>query len=151
MDTTILTTFEPQRTDELIRMWRASFEHGVGILDPHPIAEQRQYFVDEILPKFNLRVAMKNGEIVGFVASDGDSIGALYIGVPEIGHGIGTSLLNWAKDRSNGKLWLFTFARNLNARRFYEKSGFEVIARGHEPIWGLDDIKYEWSASKGAA
>jgi len=151
MDATIFTTFDPRRTDELIRMWRESFEHGVGIVDTHPLEEQRQYFVDEILPKFDLRVAMKNNEIVGFVASDGDSIDALYIRVSEIGNGIGTSLLNWAKDRSNGKLWLFTFARNLNAQRFYEKSGFEVIARGREPIWGLDDIKYEWSASKSDA
>ena len=94
---------------------------------------------------------MKNHEIDGFVASDEDSIDALYIRVSGIGNGIGTSLLNWAKDRSNGKLWLFTFARNLNAQRFYEKSGFEVIARGREPIWGLDDIKCEWSATKSAA
>ena len=149
MDATIYTTFDPGRIDELVRMWRESFEHGVGIVDTHPIAEQRQYLVDEILPGFELRVAMKNNEIVGFIASDGDSVDALYIRVSEIGNGIGTSLLNWAKDRSNGRLWLFTFARNLNARRFYEKSGFEIIARGHEPMWGLDDIKYEWSASNG--
>ena len=149
MDATIYTTFDPGRIDELVRMWRESFEHGVGIVDTHPIAEQRQYLVDEILPRFELRVAMKKHEIVGFIASDGDSVDALYIRVSEIGNGIGTSLLNWAKDRSNGRLWLFTFARNLNARRFYEKSGFEIIARGHEPMWGFDDIKYEWSASNG--
>jgi hypothetical protein len=49
MDATIFTTFEPQRTDDLIRMWRESFEHGVGIVDTHSLEEQRKYFVDEIL------------------------------------------------------------------------------------------------------
>ena len=45
MDATTITTFDRQRIDELVRMWRESFEHGVGIVDTHPLEEQRQYFV----------------------------------------------------------------------------------------------------------
>ena len=30
--------------DELVLMWRASFERGVGITDPHPLEEQRDFF-----------------------------------------------------------------------------------------------------------
>lgn len=29
-------------------------------------------------------------------------------------------------------------------RAFYEKHGFEIIARGFEPTWQLDDVQYEW-------
>ena len=43
-------------------------------------------------------------------------------------------------------LWLFAFARNTGARAFYEKHDFKIIARGFEPNWHLDDIRYEWIA-----
>lgn len=33
-----LVEYDSARLDELVRMWRASFEAGVGIVDPHPIA-----------------------------------------------------------------------------------------------------------------
>jgi hypothetical protein len=52
--------------------------------------------------------------------------------------------LNCAKNRSNGTLWLFTFAQNQTARAFYESQGFRAVAHGFEPTWKLHDIKYSW-------
>jgi len=34
-DRAILVEFDARRLDELIHMWRASFEAGVGVLDPN--------------------------------------------------------------------------------------------------------------------
>jgi RimJ/RimL family protein N-acetyltransferase len=45
---------------------------------------------------------------------------------------------------SAGSLWLYTFARNERARRFYERNGFVAVAFGYEPFWQLDDVRYEW-------
>jgi ribosomal protein S18 acetylase RimI-like enzyme len=56
-------------------------------------------------------------------------------------------LIKWAKSQSAGSLWLYTFARNTAAQAFYEHHGFRVVARGFEPAWQLEDIKYQWSAS----
>jgi ribosomal protein S18 acetylase RimI-like enzyme len=50
-----------------------------------------------------------------------------------------------AKARSSGSLWLYTFARNAIACRFYEKHGFVVAERGFEPHWRLEDVKYVWT------
>lgn len=44
--------------------------------------------------------------------------------------------------------WLFTFARNRRACAFSEHHRFIAIERGFEPVWGLADIKYEWSRSQ---
>jgi len=60
------------------------------------------------------------------------------------GKGIGSGLLNWAKDRSAGTLTLYTFARNQMARAFYERHGFVAVAHGFEPMWQLDDVRYQW-------
>jgi GNAT superfamily N-acetyltransferase len=125
-------------------MWRASFEAGVGIIDPHPLSEQRQYFLTEVLPRNDVRLALLANELVGFVAASAESVAQLYVRVGFQRRGIGSQLLTWAKEHSSGALWLFTFARNRGARAFYERNGFVAIAHGLEPIWQLEDIKYSW-------
>lgn len=140
----LVVPFVASHTDDLVRLWRRSFEHGVGVVDPHPIEEQRQYFIDSVLPSCTVRVALQGGELAGFVASNAESVSQLYVRVGCQRQGIGTRLLNAAKQASGGSLWLYTFAGNHGAQAFYEREGFRVLARGHEPSWGLDDIKYGW-------
>jgi GNAT superfamily N-acetyltransferase len=141
-----LIDFEPSRLDDLVAMWRESFEAGVGIVDPHPLEEQREYFLTHVCPENTVRLAVLNGTLVGFVAASQDAIAQLYVRVGFQRRGIGTELLAWAKRQSSGSLWLFTFARNEGARRFYERRGFVEISRGFEHTWQLEDVKYQWPA-----
>ena len=141
-----VAAFQPRQLDELIAMWRASFEAGVGIVDPHSVAEQRQYFLSTVLPHHEVRVALAGDQIVGFVAASAESVAQLHVRVGWHRQGIGTLLLDSAKQRSCGSLWLYTFARNQGARAFYERSGFVIEAEGFEPTWQLADIKYRWPA-----
>ena len=143
--------FEAPWTDEVVRLWRESFEFGVGVVDPHPIEEQRQAFVCSVVPNNSVRMALLDGKLVGFIAATKESITHMYVRVGHHHRGIGTQLLDWAKTQSHGKLWLFAFARNAIACAFYEKHGFQVIARGFEPTWQLADIKYEWMARRTAS
>ena len=142
----VLAPYDADRVDELVPMWRASFEDGVGIVDPHPIAEQKRYLLEQVLPNHDLRVALAGDELVGFVAANAMSVAQLYVRVGWQRRGIGRALLAWAKRQSSGSLWLYTFARNHRACAFYERHGFVAIARGFEPMWQLDDVKYFWSA-----
>jgi ribosomal protein S18 acetylase RimI-like enzyme len=73
-------------------------------------------------------------------------VNQLYVRVGCHGRGIGGELLRSAKQASAGSLWLYTFARNAHARRFYEHRGFLAVAFGFEPTWQLDDVKYAWGA-----
>ena len=141
-----LIDFERGWLNELIPMWRASFENGVGITDPHPLADQLRYFVDEVEPRNTIRLALRDGALVGFVAASRVSIAQLYVRVGFQHQGIGAALLRWAKMQSAGHLWLHTFERNRRACAFYEKHGFVVAARGFEPMWQLEDVRYEWCA-----
>lgn len=140
----VITDFRIEDANELVRMWRASFEHGVGIADPHPIEEQVAYLRNEVLPNHWVHVAREDELIVGFLACTALSISQLYVRVGHMQQGIGSQLLALAKRDSSGKLGLYTFARNLYARRFYEKHGFIRVTEGFEPIWQLEDVKYEW-------
>lgn len=147
MDDLRLRPFEPGDVHELVPMWRQSFEHGVGVVDPHSLDEQVAYFHAQVLPAHAVRVAVAGDRLVGFCASNAESVAQLYVRVEAIGQGIGTRLLDAAKRASSGSLWLYTFARNTQARRFYEHHGFVAVAHGFEAHWQLDDVKYHWAAA----
>lgn len=144
-----ITVFDPRDAKALVEMWRESFEHGVGVKDPHAIEEQVQYLLDTVMPNHAVQVAMHGDHIVGFIACNAESVAQLFVRVACIGQGIGSALLRQAMAQSSGRLWLYTFARNHRACAFYEHHGFVAVARGFEPSWQLDDVKYEWA--RGAA
>jgi GNAT superfamily N-acetyltransferase len=144
MDRLRIRDFEPGDVHELIPMWRQSFEHGVGIIDPHPIQEQAAHFHEKVLPANAVRVALDGGRPVAFLASNVESVTQLHVRVEYIGQGIGSRLLGLAKSESAGSLWLYTFAKNANARRFYERHGFVAVEHGFEATWQLEDVKYRW-------
>jgi ribosomal protein S18 acetylase RimI-like enzyme len=84
--------------------------------------------------------------IVVFMASTPQSVVQLFVRVGEHGRGIGTRLLELAKAESQGSLWLYTFARNVAACRFYERHGFRETERERpaENMYRLEAIKYVW-------
>lgn len=143
--------FNPAEAHPLTKMWRESFEFGVGITDPHPMEDQVRFLLDELVPNNTIRVIKLDDRIVGFSASTTESISALYVRVENIGQGIGTHLLDLAKTHSSGSLWLYTFARNARARRFYEGHGFIEGEHGFVEMWNLEDVKYRWTQAAGAA
>jgi ribosomal protein S18 acetylase RimI-like enzyme len=105
-------------------MWRASFERGVG--DRRPASACR---AARLLPRAGPSrqrgsLALAGSKLVGFVAANPESVVQLYVRVGCQRQGIGTRMLDWAKSRSTGSLWLYTFAQNLVACAFYERNGF---------------------------
>lgn len=142
----VVVEYSPVHSDELVRMWRRSFERGVGVTDPHSIEEQREYLEKTVVAGNQVLVVLeeRTAEVIGFLASTPERVAQLYVHVAHQGHGIGTMLLDIAKERSSGRLRLFTFAANKGARAFYERHGFNVVGRGFEPEWRLEDIEYEW-------
>ena len=143
--------FDLADADELLRMWRESFEFGVGIKDHHPLQDQLHYFLTEVRPKTRVQVVKQHGQIVGFLAAHESYIAQLYVTVGHHGQGIGSALLDVAKKQSCGRLHLHTFIRNVRACRFYERHGFKAVEYGFEPMWQLEDVKYHWSGDQSAA
>ena len=143
----VIVDYTPEHGPELVRMWRESFERAVGVIDPHPIEEQLRYLEEKLVRESRVLVVLEESTsaVIGFMASTPEKIVQLYVHVKHQNRGIGSLLVNLAKQRSRGRLRLFTFEANKNAQRFYERHGFRVVARGFEKEWKLEDIEYEWS------
>ena len=119
-----IVDFDSARTDELVRLWRESFEFGVGVVDPHPIADQRDHFVNTVVPNNAVRMALLDDQLVGFIAATKESIAHLYVRVGHHHCGIGTKLLRMgARPSRVGKLWLYAFARNATRALFTRNTG----------------------------
>jgi ribosomal protein S18 acetylase RimI-like enzyme len=118
--------------------------------DPHTEAQTRAWMRDTVFTRYSVRLAEADGEIVGFAARDGAWLMQLYVKVGWTGRGIGSNLLREVLADAafaTPVLRLYTFARNIGARRFYERHGFVAVAFGDGSgnQEGEPDVRYERS------
>src|SRR5436190_12799888 len=113
-----LVEYDASFLERLLRLWREAFEFGVGVTDPHPLAEQREYFLSQVLPEHRVTLAVRESQLVGFIAASETSVAQLHVQVGLHRQGIGSALLALSKSRSGGSLWLYAFAQNVRACRF---------------------------------
>ena len=67
---------------------------------------------------------------MGFIVVDATHINQLAVDVNYQHRGIGSALLRYLLTTTVGPWRLFTFQRNVSARRFYERHGFCVVRFG---------------------
>ncbi len=137
--------YASQYAEQTVEMWRESKFQAIGQREIHSF-DNHVHFLNHILPQdFQIELAMMDEQVAGIIAYNQSEISQLYIHVSYQGLGIGTQLLERAKERSK-RLTLYTFEVNKNAQQFYERNGFQVIGRGNENEENLPDLLYEWKA-----
>ena len=89
------------------------------------------------------------GNMGGFASVQSSVLEHFYVSPQLQGHGLGTLLLDAAKEESPRGLRLHVFQRNLSARRFYEQRGFKLVELrdGSSNEEGEPDAVYEWIGS----
>ncbi len=115
--------------------------------DLHSNAETLAFFKTEVLTAGQVWLAEQAGAVFGFIAQKPGWIDHLYVAPGHQRAGIGSRLLTYAKNHCDDEdLKLWTFQRNMAARRFYEKHGFHIIEKTN----GVDneekepDLLYLW-------
>ncbi|GAA1779932.1 GNAT family N-acetyltransferase [Nostocoides veronense] len=94
-------------------------------------------------------VAQVGGDLIGFlVLSEPDHLDHLYLRREHTGSGLGSCLLELAKDTLPGGLQLWAFQANVSAIRFYERHGFTQVAwTDGDNDEGAPDVLMVWSGS----
>lgn len=105
-----------------------------------------QWVRDVVLEQCDTWVAVRDAEIVGYAALDGDVLEHLYLRPEARREGIGTCLLKEVKRCSPGRVVLHVFQQNTDARAFYERHGFTTIETtdGYRNMEKLPDLTLRW-------
>jgi putative acetyltransferase len=113
--------------------------------DLHGPEEDLAFFRNEVFPVSVIWLAEAAGELVGFAAVSEGWLDHLYVDPAWHGRGIGSALLQMAKD-GNAQLDLWTFQANVQARRFYEHRGFRLVelTDGSANEEETPDAHYRW-------
>lgn len=106
---------------------RVAFDHALpSLAGLHTPAEDRWFFRERVLKTCDLWGAFDKAELIGVIAFREEWIDQLYV-LPDFqARGIGADLLQIAQS-SFARLHLWTFQRNVRARRFYETRGFVLV------------------------
>ncbi|NGN99807.1 GNAT family N-acetyltransferase [Grimontia sp. S25] len=139
--------YHPRYTEQTISMWRASKERALGIPEVHDF-EAHRYYLNRILTTSNrvyLAVEKRAERVLGMIAFDENFITQLYVDCDHQNQGIGSTLVDLAKETTSQNLQLYTFEMNAPARCFWQKHGFEEKQIGqHDNEEGLTDVLCEW-------
>ncbi len=131
-----IRAFEASDLKKLSEIWFDASSQVHAFLGEQRIREQRTLIEDTYLQESETWVACRAGLPVGFVGLIDTTVGGLFVD-PEIqGSGVGRALLAHAL-KLKGELQLEVYADNRSAHAFYQRLGFEEVARHVEEEDGL--------------
>jgi GNAT superfamily N-acetyltransferase len=147
----VLRRARPEDADTLAVILRSATNGAMPSLAEVHTPDEYRWFVREVVfPTTEVWVAEHEGRVVAFTAlgtRDGvDFLEHIYVAPEEQGRGIGSELMERAKQRRPDGFRLWAFQANDGARRFYERHGLRLVevtdGAGNEEK--EPDALYEW-------
>lgn len=141
---------QDQDLDESIAVWhetrkRIHTSMNIEAERDTTLDDSQRIFREKIAPRCQLWVAERREKVVGFLAIRQSYIDRMYVKPSEQGRGVGTALLEKARELSPEGLELHTHQKNGRARRFYEKNQFRTVRFGlSPPPENEPDVEYRW-------
>ena len=90
-------------------------------------AEEDLAYVGGLFGDHEVWIAENDVGVLGFAVLSSDQLLQIHVEPAQQGRGIGTRLLDQAKERRPAGFTLWTFQKNVGARRFYERHGFASL------------------------
>jgi ribosomal protein S18 acetylase RimI-like enzyme len=127
----------------------ALYERSFGTLTFLPVlhtVEEHVLWFSSLLEQNELWLYELEGVIVGFIILGDEQLLYIFLEPSVFRRGIGTELLELAKELRPAGFMLWTFQENHRARAFYERHGLEAIeftdGAGNEEK--TPDVQYAW-------
>ena len=142
----------PEDADALAAILRAAMRAAMPWLpELHTPDDDRRFLREQVLPEKEVWVAEPDGTVVGFTAlgtrGGVEFMEHLYVAPGHQRVGIGTALMERAKERRPEGFRLWVFQRNVGARAFYEQHGLHLVelTNGSGNEEREPDALYEWA------
>jgi ribosomal protein S18 acetylase RimI-like enzyme len=140
--------YVPADLIQTVRLWHASKRDAfpyVPVQQRYTLAEDTTYFREVVAVECIVWLAEVAGRLAGLLALRDDYIDQLFVAVGLQRQGVGTALLQKAREHSPQRLRLHTFQKNAPARAFYEKHGFKAVRFGYSAAPENEpDVEYQW-------
>jgi GNAT superfamily N-acetyltransferase len=132
----------PAVAEVFLGSFHATYEFPLA----HSDDEVRGWIRDGLIPDHEVWVAHEDGAVVAMLALAPGWVEQLYVAPERLGEGVGSRLVELAKQRQPDGLQLWTFQVNERARRFYERHGFVAaeMTDGRANQERQPDVRYEW-------
>jgi ribosomal protein S18 acetylase RimI-like enzyme len=134
-----------------VSMWRRSRDDALPWLEQrmgYTPEEDLEFFGETVMREQEVWVAVRDDTPLGLLAYGDGLVAHLYVEPAEQATGIGSGLVDKAKELSPAGLRLFTHQRNERARAFYERRGFCAVKFGVSPAPESEpDVEYRWEPS----
>lgn len=138
--------YQPEDLEQTVTLWWNTRQTAFPYInEQYTFDEYTSFFRDVVAVKNQVWVALLENRTTGLLAIQQSHIDHLYVTPDCQRQGVGTALLNKAKELSPQGLSLYTFQKNSPARSFYEKHGFKAVKYGVSCDEGEPDVYYEWS------
>lgn len=104
-------------------------------------------YVKSILPNAEIYIYEKNNKAVGFIGLSGSYIEGIFIKSDCQHKGIGTALLNKAK-QINNVLMLHVYEKNTKAFAFYQNNGFRILKESINSDTNEKEYTMKWEKTQ---
>jgi GNAT superfamily N-acetyltransferase len=139
---------QPDDVAPMERLMRSTYDRMTYLPKLHT-PEEGVAYVTRLLADHEVWVAAGEDGVLGFAVLSADQLLQLHVAPGEQNRGIGSRLLDRAKERRPDGFSLWTFQKNDGARRFYERHGLTLVqltdGQGNEER--EPDAQYEWRPS----
>jgi GNAT superfamily N-acetyltransferase len=131
----------------VVALWLRSRRASIPNVPPpaHNDEEVRSWFETVVLRQRETWVIDEDGSVAAVLVLLPGWIDQLYVEPELTGRGLGTRLVELAKQLNPAGLDLWTFESNIGARRFYERHGFIAVdATDGDNEEAAPDVRYHW-------
>lgn len=141
----MIRKFIPGDIDKVMSLWLETTIKAHNFISADFWADSYEFVCNECLCNAETYVYEDKHQIKGFISIlHNNYIGALFVDNRFQGQGIGGKLLNYIKSRKPN-LSLHVYVDNKSAVRFYQISGFKIIADQIDDKTGKEELLMAWS------
>ncbi|NMG05630.1 hypothetical protein DP117_01645 [Brasilonema sp. UFV-L1] len=140
--------YDSKDLENIVQLWYQTWHQTFpNIQHPQPYSAWKSRFSDELASTGEVWVAEVEHDIVGFVVviKQEQYLSQIFVNSQYQNCGIGSALLNKAKEICPQGLTLQTLQQNTQSCRFYEKHGFKAGQLAINKINGQANIEYDWN------
>ncbi|HYH16559.1 MAG TPA: GNAT family N-acetyltransferase [Flavisolibacter sp.] len=138
-----------QGMEEVVQIWMEGSKTAHAFIEPSYWLQHVAAMREVYLPQSEVWVYKgSSGRIAGFVSLVESHLAALFIHPDQQGRGIGSKLIQWAKELKDA-LHLTVYAKNTRAVTFYQQHHFEIKWQQIDVNTGEVEFYMEWLKAKG--